>query len=243
MIEKIIHYCWFGNNDKNELVIKCIASWRNMCPDYQIIEWNENNFDINCNEYIKKASKYKKWAFISDYARLWIIYNYGGIYLDTDVELLKPLDDLLDLKAFMGIEKTKDLNVATGLGFGSEKYNIIIKEMMEDYENISFLDSSGKMDLTPCPERNTKILYKYGFKNIDVFQNLEYIKILPTDFLCPIEYNTGKKIITNNTFSIHHYSSSWLSKKTRFKIIIAKHLGPKKTESFKKLLIVLRGKK
>ena len=160
MIPKVIHYCWFGNNPKNKDVEKCMASWKKFCPDYEIIEWNESNFDINCIPFVKQAYDAKKWAFVTDYARLKIIYENGGIYLDTDVELLKPLDDLLKLDAYVGLQSAEYIN--TGLGFGAEKENEMIYEMMIDYNSRHFL--AENCETIACPILNTKILVKHGYE-------------------------------------------------------------------------------
>ena len=149
MIEKKINYCWFGGNPKSEIIQKCIESWKKYCPDYEIIEWNESNFDINICEYTKEAYKNKKWAFVSDFARLWIIYNNGGIYLDTDVELFSPLDELLKYDAWFASEDIRSVN--TGMGFGAERNNVLLKNMLDDYYNRIF-------DMTPCTILNTQIL-------------------------------------------------------------------------------------
>ncbi|MFQ8630465.1 MAG: glycosyltransferase family 32 protein [Intestinibacter bartlettii] len=150
MIEKKINYCWFGGNEKSEIIQKCIKSWQKYCPDYEIIEWNESNFDVNLCKYTKDAYKNKKWAFVSDVARLWVIYNNGGIYLDTDVELFSSLDELLKYDAWFASDDIK--YVATGLGFGAKKDNMLVKKMLEDYYIREF-------DVTPCPVLNTKIIF------------------------------------------------------------------------------------
>lgn len=162
MIPKIIHYCWFGENPLPELAQKCIASWEKYCPDYEIKEWNENNFDLNGCAFVKEAYEAKKWAFVSDFARLKIIYEEGGIYLDTDVEILKSFDTLLGNKCFLG-EETSGF-VATGLGFGAEKYNPIIKELLEMYIGKHFKLEDGLFDMMPCHRKNTEPLHKYGYK-------------------------------------------------------------------------------
>lgn len=211
MIPKIIHYCWFGNNEKPKLALKCIKSWRRYCPDYQIIEWNEENFDIqSCPLYVRQAYSEKKWAFVTDYVRLKVVYKYGGVYLDTDVELIKSLDQLLENQAFFGFENVN--HIATGLGFGSIAREEILKELLEDYEEIPFVFSDGSFDLTPCPKRNTEIFLKHGLIQNDSRQILDdKILILPSSVLCPIDYNTGIKKITRDTVSIHHFSASWYS--------------------------------
>ena len=156
MIPKKIHYCWFGRNPKPKLAEKCIASWKKYCPDYEIIEWNEDNFDIDMNAYVKSAYEQKKYAFLTDYARLLIIYENGGVYFDTDVELIKPIDDLLENKSFFGFEDREHVN--TGLGFGAEKENQIIKRMQKEYDGL--LDKGDSF--IGCPILNTNALVKAG---------------------------------------------------------------------------------
>ena len=221
-IPKVIHYCWFGKGEMPKLAKKCIKSWKKYCPDYEIICWNEDNFDITQNRYMLEAYKAGKWAFVSDYARLKIIYDNGGIYLDTDVELIKPIDDLLNNNGFMGFDE-KGI-VATGLGFGAEKGNKIIGEFLNDYNDISFVLPDGSYDLTPCPDRNTNTLLKLGMNLEDKNQTFLNTVFLPQEYLCPQDYYTGKKTITKNTYSIHHYHASWTSdvtkRTTRFKRIL-----------------------
>lgn len=221
-IPKVIHYCWFGSNKMPRAAKKCIKSWEKYCPDYEIICWNEENFDFSQNQYAKEAYEAGKWAFVSDYARLKIIYDYGGIYMDTDVELLKSLDPLLKYKGYMGFDNSG--KVATGLGFGAEKGNEIIGAMLKDYDNIHFNLPDGGCDLTPCPDRNSATLTRLGmnFKNID--QTFNDVRFLAAEYLSPMDYYSGKKHITPNTYSIHLYAASWTSsvskRTTRLKRII-----------------------
>ena len=212
MIPKKIHYCWFGGNPLPNEAKKCIESWKKYCPDYQIIEWNENNYDLSKNDYVKYTYENKKYAFLTDYVRLDIIYNEGGIYLDTDVELLKPLDDLLESSCFMGMEQPG--MIATGLGFGAQKKNDFIKENKEYYEKEPFLDKSGNWIKTTCVKITTNLLVKKGLRKENKLQNITGIKILPVDYLCPLKLGTNKLTITENTYSIHHYTASWKSKYT-----------------------------
>jgi len=206
-IPKIIHYCWFGGNPISELGEKCIASWKKYCPEYEIIRWDESNFDISCNQYVKEAYEAKRWAFVTDYIRLHVVYNNGGIYLDTDVELLKSFDDLLGYSGFMGFENERNIN--TGLGFGAVKNNNIIYEIMNDYKKIPFIKEDGRFDLTPCPQRNTKILARKGLKLNNTRQIIEDVVFLPTIYLSPKDFESGKIIVTEKTFSIHHFNASW----------------------------------
>jgi hypothetical protein len=228
-IPKVIHYCWFGRGKMPKLAKKCIKSWKKYCPDYKIICHNEDNFDLTQNRYLNEAYKAGKWAFVSDYARLKIICDNGGIYLDTDVELIKPIDDLLLTKGFMGFDE-KGI-VATGLGFGAEKGNKIVSEFLKDYDNIPFVLPDGSYDLTPCPDRNTEALKRLGMDIKNTSQTFMDITFLPDEYLCPMNYYTGKKTITENTYSIHHYSASWTSvvtkRTTRIKRIIGVRLYDK----------------
>lgn len=210
MIPKIIHYCWFGRNPKPEIVKKCIMSWRKLCPEYKLREWNEDNFDVTSCSYVKEAYENGKWAFVSDYVRLWVIYKEGGIYLDTDIELLKPLDKLLNYKAFFGYEDNYHLN--TGIGFGAVKGNEMIYKILEDYNRCHFVKEDGTLDLTPCPERNSKVFEKNNFQLTGKTEIQNNIAFLSTEWLCPINYQTGEVNITSNTLSIHHYSGTWMSK-------------------------------
>lgn len=211
MIPKIIHYCWFGKNNKPRLFYKCLESWRKYCPDYQIIEWNEDNFDVNIIPYVKEAYDAGKWAFVTDYARLWIIYNYGGIYLDTDVEIVKPLDDLLENGAFLALEDEK--NIATGLGFGAVKGNNVINVMLQDYSDLHFIKDDGTYDKTTCPVRNTKSIMHLLPQNLqtgDIIK-IEGATIYPPEYFCPLSADGSTMNKTENTYSIHWFSATWLS--------------------------------
>lgn len=215
MIPKIIHYCWFGGAPKPESVIKCINSWKEHCADFQIIEWNEKNFDIgSCPRYVIDAYENKKWAFATDYIRLRIIYENGGVYFDTDVELLKGIHDLLQYNAFFGFEDGKHVN--TGLGFGAEPGISVIKEMMDEYNSLEFILPDGSLNQETCPAINTRTLLKYGLVQNDKRQILDDgIMILPSIYMCPIDYETGKMKRSRNTISIHWFDATWMSKDNR----------------------------
>lgn len=212
MIPKKIHYCWFGGNEMPELSKKCLESWKKYCKDYEIIEWNEKNIDLNSNQYIKEAYKCKKWAFITDYVRLYVLYNYGGIYMDTDVEVIKPIDAFLSHKAFSGFENNN--MIPTGI-IGSEKGNQWIKDLLKEYDNIHFINSKGKMDLTTNVIRITNLTKKkYGLLLKSSYQELKggIVTIYPFDFFCPKSHITKEIYITENTCTIHHFAGSWLPK-------------------------------
>ena len=210
-IPKVIHYCWFGGNPLPKPVKKCIRSWEKYCPDYKIIRWDESNFDISENRYAAEAYACKKWAFVSDYARLKIICDQGGIYLDTDVELLRPLDDLLDYQGFLGFQEGN--SVATGLGFGAEAGQPMVRAMLDDYRDIPFLRGDGTRDMTPCPVRNTNSLLPFGLRADGTRQEVCGLQFFPQDYFCPISHRTGELHITNNTYSIHHFDGSWVEDK------------------------------
>ncbi len=224
-IPKVIHYCWFGKGKMPAIAEKCIKSWKKYCPDYEIICWNEENFDITQNLYMQQAYEAEKWAFVSDYARLKIIYDNGGIYLDTDVELIKPIDSLLENGGFMGFDE-KGI-VATGLGFGAEAGDKIIGAFLEDYLDLPFILPDGNFDLTPCPDRNTSALERLGMDMKNQNQTFMGMKFLPSEYLCPMDYYTGVKTITKNTYSIHHYCASWTSKVTKRTTRIKRIIGLK----------------
>lgn len=208
MIPKTIHYCWFGKGEKSDLAKKCLSSWKKYCPDYKIIEWNEDNFDLDYNGYTRYCYNNKKWAFLSDFVRLKVIEEHGGIYFDTDVEAIRSFDDLLINNAFFGWEN--DSSVASGLGFGAEVSHPAVKEMLKKYEAFSPNDS-GDFPLIVCPAINTEALMKFGLKLDGTFQNLDGTLILPSDYLNPYDDPTGRLNKTQNTYSIHWYSKSWMS--------------------------------
>lgn len=234
MIEKKIHYCWFGRGKLPKKAKRCIASWKKYCSDYEIIEWNEDNFDINMNPYTKMCYEQKKYAFLTDYVRLVVIEKHGGIYFDTDVEVIRSFDDLLDCNAFFGFENNE--YIATGLGFGSEASNYVVRQMILEYEQL--LD--GKHDFIPCPKLNTDALLKLGLRQNGEKQNIFGVNIYPIDYFNPLNNNTGVLNITENTYSIHRYSMSWLTptRRLRSKITRPMHrfFGEDCFKQFKKLM-------
>lgn len=229
MIPKIIHYCWFGGQDLSPIVKKCIRSWNLYCPDYEIKLWNEINYDVNKIEYVREAYESKKWAFVSDYVRLDIIYRYGGIYLDTDVELVKNLDELLPYKCFFSADNS---GINTGLGFGAEKECNIVKEMLDLYNGKHFI-ISGKLDLTPCTEINSKIFLGDGYQVGN--QKVQIIKeavILPPEYFSPLD-GESKLRKTENTFGVHWGSRTWETGITKVKASIRMRLGYKAVGNIK----------
>ena len=232
MIPKVIHYCWFGGNPLPAEAKRCIDSWRKYLPEYEIKEWNESNFDIDCCDYVKEAYRAKKWAFVSDYVRFWIIFNYGGVYFDTDVEVIKPIDDILVKGAFMGLESTNAVNVATGLGIAANPgLGIaanpglgIYKEILDSYKARHFINSDGSLNKTTVVMYVTDILNQHGFTAVNAIQEVCGITIYPTEYFCPKDYETGILNITSNTRSIHHFSASWHSEKEEYSHNLSKKM-------------------
>lgn len=222
-VPKVIHYCWFGRNPKPQVIKNCIASWKKYCPGYEIKEWNETNYNINKNEYTKKAYASKKYAFLTDYVRLDLLYTYGGIYMDTDVKLIKPIDDLVEKGNFMSFEKVGRIN--TGVGFASEKGNKIVKENKEYYENHTFVDSKGNFDPEICVKITTKILIDHGLNyKSNTVQKVDGFTIYSSDYFSPKKMGTNKITLTPNTHGIHLYASSWYTgnfavKKFKYRLI------------------------
>ena len=220
MIPKVIHYCWFGRNPLPSLAIKCIESWRKYLPDYEIKEWNEDNFDVNIIPYTQEAYQVGKYAFVSDYARFWILYKYGGLYFDTDVEVIKPMDDIIARGPFMGCEKdVSDTSVASvnpGLG--------LYKEILEMYSKLSFVNKDGTYNQKTIVQYTTEILCEYGLKEGNEIQECAGVWIYPKEYFCPLD-QTLTLHITSNTRSIHHYDSSWLSPQKRIIKKIKRFLG------------------
>lgn len=212
-IPKVIHYCWFGGADLPEDVKKCIASWEKHCPDYKIIRWDESNYDYAAYQYAKGAYEHKKWAFVSDVARLDIIYREGGIYLDTDVELIKSLDFLIDESAFMAFEQGR--KVATGLGFGAEKGNKLIKRNLDIYSSMEFVNKDGSPNMIACPIITTRVLKEYGLIEKDREQIIEGLKVFPSSYFCPMIFSDGRAEVKKETVSIHHYAGTWTTKEEK----------------------------
>ena len=209
MIPKIIHYCWFGGKSLPQMAEKCIASWEKHCPEYELKLWNETNFDINTVPFTAQASKAKKWAFVADYLRAYAVFYHGGIYLDTDVELLKPFtSDILSTNCFSGFQSNEYVN--PGNIFAGEKGCVLAKELLEFYSSCNFIKKNGELNLTPIPEIFSNILLKYGLHLNNTYQELDVITVYPTEYFCPKDFHTGMVSITDNTYSIHHFDGSWV---------------------------------
>lgn len=206
MIPKIIHYCWFGGNPLPELAVVCIESWKKYCPDYEIREWNESNFDIDTNTYTAEAYTVQKWAFITDYVRLYAMVNYGGIYMDTDVEICNNLDQYLDHQAFSGFET--DTDIPTGI-MACEKGFPLFKQLLDNYKDRHFIRHDGSFDMTTNVYVITKYCLNKGFIPNNSFQIVDGFALYPRDYFCPKDQQSGEITITENTHAIHHFSGSW----------------------------------
>lgn len=218
MIPKTIHYCWFGRGPLPKDARRCINSWRRHFPDYEIKEWNEDNFDISANRYIEEAYRQKKYAFVSDYARFKVLHDHGGVYFDTDVEVIRPMDEMIVAGPFMGFEKSLatnghgqggQLGVNPGLGMAAEAGMPWMKEILDYYDNITFDISEGTIVY-----HTTRLLVRYGLKEENAVQHVAGFIIYPDDYLCPMDSTTGIVTKTANTVSIHHYSCSWMDHNT-----------------------------
>ncbi|MGP1593877.1 MAG: glycosyltransferase family 32 protein [Treponema sp.] len=225
MIPKVIHYCWFGGNPLPELAIRCIRSWRTYCPDYEIKEWNESNYDVHKIPYTAQAYEAKKYAFVSDYARFDILYQYGGIYFDTDVEVLKPIDELLECGAFFGFETLGFVN--PGVGFAAPPHHEFCAAVLNSYVDESFITVHGTYNLTTIVDRATDILKKYGLSKKNTIQHILNTTIYPIDYFNPKNPQTGVITITDNTYTIHHFAASWTTPLRRRYMHLYKWLCPK----------------
>ena len=207
MIPKIIHYCWFGCNPLPELALRCIESWKKFLPDCEIKEWNEDNYDVHKIPYISEAYDSKKYAFVSDYARFDILYKHGGIYFDTDVEVIKDLSQIIQQGAFAGVECAGALNA--GLGIASPAAMPIFKEVLDSYQEEHFVNQDGSLNLKTVVTRVSEIFYKHGFVKEEQIQDVAGVRVYPTEYFCPKDYKTGLLNITDKTYTVHWYDASW----------------------------------
>ncbi len=234
MIPKIIHYCWFGRNPLPASAQKCIASWRKFLPDYEIKEWNEDNFDVNIIPYTQQAYEAKKYAFVSDYARFWILYHYGGLYFDTDVEVIKSFDDIVEKGAFMGLEidgtkKDSTIAINPGLGIGAEVGLPIYQEILDGFEKMIFYDANGNRNEYSMIPMVTKMFLERGLLANSQIQEICGVTIYPQCYFNPYNSVNGRLLLTPETHSVHWYSATWMDPKTlwfvKFKRIIRKLLS------------------
>lgn len=213
MIPKIIHYCWFGGNPLPASALKCIESWKKYLPDYEIKEWNESNFDVNVIPYTAEAYKMKKYAFVSDYARFYILYKFGGLYFDTDVQVINNMDDIVERGPFMGCENlatgTNVASVAPGLGLGVPPGHSLYKEILDMYDSMRFINEQGVQISGTVVTYTTDLLVRKGLVASNKVQCVDGVWIYPKDYFCPMDYVSGITDITSNTRSIHLYTATW----------------------------------
>lgn len=218
MIPKIIHYCWFGRNHLPALALKCIASWKKYLPEYKIIEWTEDNFPIADFKFAKEALENGKFAFVSDVCRLYALKEYGGVYMDTDVEILKPLEPFLKQAAFSGFEN--DDFVPTGI-MASEKDGKWVTELLRYYNGRSFIKENGELDTLSNTYIITQIMLEKGFEMNNTFQEIKgYVTFYPNEYFCPKSYKTGKIDLTPNSYCIHHFAKSWIPLKRKWRNVL-----------------------
>lgn len=233
MIPKVIHYCWFGDNSIPGDLKKCIESWKKFCPDYEIKKWDESNFDIHCHPFVESAYNAKAWAFVSDYVRLKVVYDNGGVYLDTDVELLKSIDFLLENQCYIGVQQGGHL-CNTGLGFGAVKSSPVIKKMLEKYDELEFsIENKGKL---ACPNLNHSVLKELGYKYIDNVWRHPMVTVYPCTFFDPISPGDTQNLMGSETVSIHHYAASWTGKTNQIKRKLFRLIGEENIHKIKELI-------
>lgn len=237
MIPKIIHYCWFGRGEMPELAKKCIESWHKYMPDWEYQLWNEDSFDLDSVPYVKEAYEARKFAFVTDYVRLWALNKFGGVYMDTDVEILKPLDNLMELPAFTGYEASTSGAPVTGL-MASAPGGVWVTEQLDAYNGRHFLREDGSLNLTTNTVIISDIMTANGFEingKYQVYKN--DMHVFPVDYFCPLTSTRVLKL-TANTYCIHHFAGSW-KERTRAEIIkdfVAERvLGPKITDKLVKI--------
>lgn len=238
-IPKIIHYCWFGEKEKPPIVKRCIDSWRAVLKDYEIIEWNENNFDVNQNSYVAEAYKSGKYAFVSDYVRVHALYNIGGVYLDTDVEVFKAFDDLLHHDSFWGFEQENYIATST---IGAAKRNQLIKIFLDSYRNKNFIKEDGAYDDSTNVSIITEILRHIGLEPNGEYQEIQGLGVFyPQAYFSPYDYINCRNIKDHTTYTIHHFYKSWLPAKMRaksyMKKIASQIIGGENIARIRKLLL------
>lgn len=225
MIPKIIHYCWLSNEPFPELIDNCIKSWKKKLIGYEFVLWDTKKFDVNSNLYVKQAYEAKKYAFASDYIRLYALYNYGGIYLDSDILIYKSFDELLNRKAFTGFENKH--SIAAWI-LASQKGNPLFAELLSHYEHRSFLFPDGSYDMTPNVKPITKTLIKHGLKLNDEYQELDMISVFPRTYFCPMIPNSDEPdCYSENTYTQHMFNAGWIDLKQKALVVKRKKIDNK----------------
>lgn len=231
MIPKIIHYCWFGGKELPEEAKRCIESWKKFLPDYEIKEWNESNFDISQNQYVREAYESRKFAFVTDFVRLYALAKEGGVYMDTDVEVLKSYNPFLHHTAFSGFENNN--YVPTGM-MASEKGGRWVSDLLAGYADRRFIKEDGTFDMTTNTFTITEYMKKKGLICNNTYQDFpDLVTLYPADYFCPKDHTTGIIELTDNSVCIHHFAASWMPHNTwewrrhQFKVLATKILGPR----------------
>lgn len=220
MIPKIIHYCWFGRGEKPELAKKCIASWRRFCPDFEIREWNEDNCGDLSIPFMAEAYAAKKYAFVSDVMRLVVLEQYGGVYFDTDVEVLRDISPLLEDEGFIGFENDQFVN--SGQVMAAVPHQPVVQAMIEKYKKMHFANEDGSLNAVGCPHLNTDVMERFGLVRNGKEQVVSGIHVYPEDYFNPMDSTTGKLTKTEHTYSIHWYSMSWMGKSSQIRVKIGR---------------------
>lgn len=223
MISKTIHCCWFGRGEKPVLARKCIASWERFFPDYEIKEWNEDNFDVNIIPYTAEAYRDGKYAFVSDYARFWVLYHFGGVYFDTDVEVIKPMSDIIAKGPFMGLEyinRDGSIAVNPGLGLAAQQGMAFYRQILDKFEELPYLLGNGERNPYSMIPMVTEMLKEKGLRGAGTIEQIAGIDIYPPDWFNPFDYATGRLRKTENTRTIHWFAKSWLPKEPGWRVFI-----------------------
>lgn len=220
MIPKIIHYCWFGRGEKTELAKKCIAGWRELYPDFEIREWNEDNSDCLSMPFMAEAYSAKKYAFVSDVMRLIALELYGGVYFDTDVEAVRDITPLLNEEGIIGFENDQFVN--SGQIMAAVPHHPVVQAMIEEYRKLHYMQPDGSVTPVGCPRLNTDVMERFGLVRNGLEQSVAGIHVYPADYFNPLDSATGKLIKTENTYSIHWYSMSWQPKTTQIRVKIGR---------------------
>ena len=241
MLPKVIHYCWFGRKPLPESALRCISSWKRYLPDYQIMEWNEENFDVDSIPYTSEAYSVGKYAFVSDYARLWVLYRYGGLYFDVDVELIAGIDDIVSRGSFMAYEH--GYMIAPGLGLGLESGMPLLKRLLSEYESLHFLKDGQMLMSKTIVNIVTDMLRPLGIERYaDGIDRVDGLFIYHQDYFAPLDHISGVLTLTDNSRAIHHYDASWKTPGQKFKDKIIRLFGPGLTRIMVKIKRLMIGK-